>query len=151
MSLLRKLFGPKEKPNAAPAAEDRLAPVDEAIRLARSGRISVDELIHRLLNGTLLVVTAEPVTLPLNGSGKWQPATVTKAADGSQWLLAFSDDRLAQSFAQQNPNYSYALCTEARWVLAAIPPNHGLLVNVGSEKMFEWTAEGLARYGQRQP
>jgi hypothetical protein len=100
-----------------------------------------------LLDGALMVLTAEPMQTPISGGSKWKPATLTKAADGTQWLVAFTDPRLAAQFTRQNPEYSYALCTEAKWVLHAIPPNYGLVVNIGSaESMFEWNAAGLAAY-----
>lgn len=131
------------------ALESRLAPADEAIRLARAGKLPIKDMIQRLLNGPLIVLTAEPMNVSVAAGSHWKPATLTKAADRSQWLVTFTDPKLAAAFAQQNPDYSHGLCVEASWVLQAIPPNHGLVVNFGSpESAFEWNAAGLEAFKQ---
>jgi hypothetical protein len=42
------------------------------------------------------------------------------------------------------------LLVEARWVVDALPPGHGIVFNVGTENGFEWSREGIAAFNAAQ-
>jgi SseB protein N-terminal domain len=144
MAFLSKLLG-RNKPSVV-AADQKLSPTDQAIVMAKSGQLPVQEMLKRLVSGALFIPLAEPMSDPSPLGFKWKPATVTKSADGTQWLIAFTDSALASKFSKDNRGFTYGFCVDTEWVLNAIPPAHGLLVNAESDKMFEWNAEGLSRY-----
>ena len=50
------------------------------------------------------------------------------------------------AFAERE-NYPFALTTRTDWVLGAMPPEHGLLLNMGTVHYLEWSAEGIRRFG----
>lgn len=146
MSIIDNLLGRHKTSAATKDAQDKLAPCDRAIQLARSGQLPVEKMLEQLVNGALLIPLAEPLAQPISEGFKWKPATLTKSTDGSKWLVAFTDSQLGSNFSQANSAYSFVLCVETKWVLSVIPPVHGLVVNISSDKIFEWSAEGLARY-----
>ena len=143
MSFVSKLF--RRGQQAEPAEKPALG-THEAIQLARQGRISVKEMLSTLVASSLFVPLAAPPEMDGENIKSWKPATVSKG-DGSQWLVTFTDAEVCAHFLQQNAGYSHGLRVDARWVLRALPPGHGLVVNMSTpESMFEWNAEGLSRY-----
>lgn len=146
MNLISRLFGRGAASEPTASTDDAQPNAQEAIRLAREGRLPVSEMLHRLVESNLHVpLDGEP---ELDGDiiRSWKPATVSKG-DGSRWLVAFTSAELSAQFVKQYPAFAYGLDTGARWVLTSIPPQHGLVVNMGFTHInFEWPAEGLARY-----
>jgi hypothetical protein len=47
---------------------------------------------------------------------------------------------------EAEPQYGYSMTIETAWVLARLPPQFGVVFNLGSEEMFEWMADGLSKY-----
>jgi hypothetical protein len=144
MSLITKFFGRKIA-EAAPTSDEGLSASHQAIELARQGRISVKEMLDRLASANLFLPLAEPPLMDGQRVKSWKPATVSKT-DGSQWVVAFSSADLTVAFSKQNPVYSHGLSVKTKWILQLLPEAHGLVVNIGSANMFEWSAEGLLRY-----
>jgi len=144
MTFITRLFG-RTVADAASISDDNLSSSHQAIELARQGRIPINEMLDRLVSANLFVPLAEPPIMDGQRLRSWRPATLSKH-DGSQWVVAFSSLELATAFGKQNPGYSHGLSVETKWILQALPPAHGLVVNVGSGSLFEWNAEGLLRY-----
>lgn len=143
MSFVSKLFGRSQQ--AEPSEKHALG-AREAIQLARQGRIPVKEMLSTLIASSLFVPLAAPPEMDGENIKSWKPATVSKG-DGSQWLVTFTDAEVSAQFSKQNTGYSHGMRIDARWVLRAVPPGHGLVVNMSTpESMFEWNAEGLSRY-----
>jgi hypothetical protein len=143
MSFVSKLFGRGQQ---AESSEKQGLGSREAIQLARQGRIPANEMLGSLFAGGLFVPLSAPPEMNGESIKSWKPATVSKG-DGSQWLVAFTDADMAAQFSKHNPSYSHGMRVDARWVLRTVPPDYGLVVNMGSpESMFEWNAEGLSRY-----
>jgi hypothetical protein len=146
MSLISKLLrrGAASE-SKAPTASTPFG-AHEAIRLARQGKLPISDMINCLVASNLHVPLDGEPELEGNMIRSWKPATVSKG-DGSKWLVAFTDSELSTQFVKQYPAFGYGLDTGARWVLTSIPPQHGLVVNLGyAEINFEWAAEGLTRY-----
>jgi hypothetical protein len=140
------LFGRSETTVAVPSPEEQLSSEHVAIQLARQGRIPVKDMLESLVAGRVFVPLAAPPQIDGDAIRSWNPATVSKA-DGSQWLVAFTNAQLAAQFTKQNSHYSHGIQVSTRWVLEALPPACGLAVNIGeAESMFEWSADGLCRY-----
>ncbi len=140
MNLLYKLFAPKK-------AQPPTAPEDishRAVTRFTEGKISEREMLARLVGGFIYVPLAEPPKMEQRRLKSWKPATVSKL-DASQWLVAFTDKEAASSFAVRN-DYLFGLSTGTEWVLGELPPGHGLVLNLGSQYLFEWSAEAISRY-----
>lgn len=119
--------------------------LDEALRNARAGTLSVEQLVHAVAAGAVVVPLAGP--MPENAeSGSWQPITMTKRDDGSQWLVVFTNAARAAEFARATPGVTDAIEARTAWVMKVMPPDHGLLCNPGSDDCFEWSSAGLAAY-----
>jgi len=81
---------------------------------------------------------------------RWKPATVTKQANGAQYLVAFTDKELMDVFAKTNDKYSFAYRVEGTWLLNVLPDGHGIAFNLGSDNGVEWPVEGIAAYKAAQ-
>jgi len=102
-------------------------------------------MIEQLVAGKIGVPVSE---MPLIRDGAitgWKPATVSKAG-GSLWLVAFTTKELASAFCDSDPDYGFYIDVETQWVLRAMPEQHGIVFDLGSESMFAWSAQGLAKY-----
>ena len=143
MNLLARLFaGKKAKRNNL--TEENLSTSHTAVTLLLEGKISDEEALPILVAGFIFV----PLAKEPEGDGthikKWNPAIVAKA-DGSQWVLAFTNKEDHMAFAARE-NYRFALTTSTDWVLGALPPEHGLMLNMGTAHYLEWSAEGIRRF-----
>jgi hypothetical protein len=125
--------------------EADLPAAHNAIRLFKQGKLHPRDMLQQLVAGKVVVPTSELPRTEDNQITGWRPATVAKA-DGSQWLLAFTTQPLASEFCAREPEYGFYLNLEMRWVLGALPANHGIVFNLRSEDQFEWSAAGLAKY-----
>lgn len=145
MDLFSKLL---DRARAASSGSNRknVREADAAIREARAGRLSVPKMLHSVMEAQLLVPLAEPPVLEGNSVASWKPATVSKQANGAQFLVVFTDETRSSRFATGNPEHSYVLLVDARWVLDALPPGHGIAFNPAGDNGFEWTAEGISAY-----
>ncbi len=74
----------------------------------------------------------------------WKPATVSKDADGEQFLVVFTDLELDGKYAHFRPEYPYRLRVGADWLITVLPAGHGIVFNLGGgDIMFEWPASGI--------
>lgn len=119
--------------------------LDEALCNARAGTLSVEQLVHAVAAGAVVVPLAGPMPEDAE-SGSWQPITMTKRDDGSQWLVVFTNAARAAEFARATPGVTDAIEARTAWVMKVMPPDHGLLCNPGSDDCFEWSSAGLAAY-----
>lgn len=144
MKILSKLLGRKDPAGVEPSDEARSLRAHEAIGLARQGQLPVKDMLGRLVASKLLVPLADVPQMDGEKVKSWRPATLSKP-DGSQWLVGFTNANLGGTFAKEN-GYSHAISVDAAWVLEALPPGHGLVINVASDRMFEWSAQGISHY-----
>jgi hypothetical protein len=146
MGLISGLFGSKEDVGSDNADLGRLREADEAIRDGRAGRIPVPVMLQRLFSAQAFVSLAGPPTMTGHTVASWKPATVTKQDRGSQFVVAFTDESLASAFATNNRTYSHLLLVNLAWLIEALPKEHGIVFNVGSDNGFEWSAAGIAAF-----
>src|SRR5690349_8296194 len=130
MKLITKFFV-RKLADVTSISDENLSSSHQAIELARQGRITVKEMLDRLVLANLIVPLAEPPLMDGQRVRSWKPATVSKS-DGSQWVVAFSSSDLATAFSKQNPSYSHGLSVNTKWILQLLPEAHGLVVNIGS-------------------
>jgi hypothetical protein len=126
---------------------DELTRVAEvAIRDGRAGRISVQQMLRLLGAAQVLVPLADPPVINGTSIASWKPATITKEADGSQFVLAFTSEALIGAFSKRNPAHSFAFLVEMSWLLKVLPQAQGVVFNLGGANGFEWPASGIAAY-----
>ena len=140
MNLLAKLFAGKktQSPTAPEDASHR------AVTQFMKGQISRQEMLARLVAGFISVPLAEPPKMEKGYLKSWKPATTSKT-DASQWLVAFTYTEAGSTFGLQN-NYLFGISTSTEWLLDVLPPGHGLVLNPGSQYLFEWSAEEISKY-----
>jgi hypothetical protein len=144
MNFLARLFaGAKAKPHNL--TEDNLYMSHAAVTQLQEGKISEVEALPILAAGFIIVPLGKEPERDGTYIKKWCPATVAKA-DGSGWVLAFTNKEAHMAFAERE-NYPFALTTSTDWVLGALPPEHGLMLNMGTAHYLEWSAEGIRRFG----
>ena len=131
---------------AGPSVADDggLREADEAIHNGRAGWIPVPEMLRRLFATKVLVSLADPPTMEGTSVLSWKPATVTK--QGSQFVIAFTNGARVSAFATKNPTYSHVLLVNMAWLTDALPKEHGIVFNVGSDNGFEWSAAGIEAF-----
>lgn len=103
------------------------------------------EHIAQLVAGKIAVPLSEMPLIENGVLAGWKPATVSKP-DGSLWLVAFTTPELASAFCDRDPDYGFYIDVETRWALRAMPEQHGIVFDLGTEQMFQWNAQGLAKY-----
>jgi hypothetical protein len=140
MNLLARLFADKktQSPTAPEEASHR------AVTQFTKGEISRQEMLARLVAGFISIPLAEPPKMEKGYLKSWKPATVSKA-NASQWLVAFTYTEAGSTFGLKN-DYSFILSTGTKWLLDVLPPGHGLVLNLGSQYLFEWSAEEISKY-----
>jgi hypothetical protein len=118
----------------------------EAIRQAKAGEISSQELLQHLVEGKVDVPAMDLPEIENGVITGWKPATLGKA-DGSQWLVAFTARELASAFMDKDPQYGFYVNVDMHWILLrALPKDHGIVFNVGSPEQLQWNAAGIAKY-----
>lgn len=140
MNLLSKLFAGKKTQGTTSPEDVSHRAVTEFIE----GEISSQQMLARLVAGFISVPLAEPPKMAQDNIQSWKPATVSKH-DGSQWLVAFTSTEAASSFGSLN-HYPFGISTSTKWVLDELPPGHGIVFNLGSQYLFEWSAEEISQY-----
>ena len=145
MNLLKKLLGNSKTPESDPPSEPAALSAHAAIQEARAGRLSVQEMIASLAKSSLFIPLAAPPKMDGEAIRAWKPSTVSKP-DGSQWIAAFTLPELASEFCKQSPAFSYGISVGTKWLLQALPPAHGIVINIGTTQGFEWSAAGISEY-----
>lgn len=125
----------------------------KAIRAARAGQLPIQQMLSSVLAAQVIVPLAEPPVMDGARMLSWKPATVTRDADGQQFLVVFTDEELDGKYAKWRPEYPYRLRVAGDWLLTTLPAGHGIVFNLGGgEIMFEWPAGGiLAHRGEQEP
>lgn len=144
MNFLARLF-PGKKAQRNSLTEENLSTSHTAVTQFVEGKISDQEALPILAAGFITVPLAKEPEREGTNIKKWSPVTVSKA-DGSQWVVAFTNKETALAFVERN-NYPFALTTSTDWVLGALPPEHGLVFNMSTAHQLEWSAEGIRRFG----
>ena len=126
---------------------DPIARTDEALRLAKQGIISSKEMLTRLAAGQLVVPVAELPRIEKSVITGWRPASVSRA-DGSQWLVAFTNAEFAAAFSESEPTYPLQMSVSTAWVVAMLPASWGIVLNLRTENMITWNAAGVAKFKQ---
>jgi len=107
-------------------------------------------MLRRLFAAQVLVCLAGPPTMEGISVVSWKPATVTKIDQGSQFVLAFTNEAFVNAFVMKNPTYSHVLLVNLAWVTDALPKEHGIVFNVGSDNGLDWSAAGVAAFRAQQ-
>jgi len=128
------------------AAGRGTAEADAAIAGARQGTLGVDDMLRAVLAAQVLVPLVDAPKMEGDRIAFWNPATISKRADGSLYHVAFTDPAVAAEYVKGNPTHPYVLLVEASWLAQVVPPGQGIAFNLGSENSFEWSAEGVAEH-----
>lgn len=107
----------------------------------------MQQMLSAVLAAQVSIPLAEPPVMDGASMLSWKPATVTKDADGEQFVVVFTDEELDGKYAKFRPEYPYRLRVTGDWLITTLPAGHGVIVNLGGgEIMFEWPARGIAAY-----
>ena len=120
---------------------------DIAIREASTGKIPINEMLIKIIAAQVFVPLSAPPEMDGDSMKSWQPATVSHPSRGD-YLVAFTNPESQTAFIQNNPNYGYGLMVESQFLITVLPPEHGILFNLGGETCFEWDRQGIAAYQQ---
>jgi type III secretion system (T3SS) SseB-like protein len=125
----------------------------EAIRAARAGSISMPQMLSSVLAAHVIVPLAEPPVMDGARMLSWKPATVSRDADGAQFVVVFTDEELDVKYAKWRPEYAYRLRVGADWLINVLPAGHGIVFNLGGgDILFEWPEAGILAYrADQQP
>lgn len=130
----------------AESGDSQMRDADAAIRDAHAGRITVQRMLETILKSRVFIPLSEPPLMNGRQLQTWNPATVTKPSNGARFVVAFTNQQTVTAFSKANPDYSYCWLVESRWVLDALPSDHGIAFNIGGESGFEWPAEGISEF-----
>jgi len=124
----------------------------EAIRAARAGSLSTEQMLNAVLAAKVSIPLAEPPVMEGARLLSWKPATVTRDTDGEQFIVVFTDDKLDGQYAKWRPEYPIRLRVDGDWLVGVLPAGHGIIFNLGGgEILFEWSARDiLAHRADRQ-
>jgi hypothetical protein len=101
-------------------------------------------MLDSILTTQVIVPLAEPPVMDGARMRSWKPATVSRDADGEQFVVVFTDETLDGQYARWRPEYPYRLRVGADWLITVLPAGHGIVFNLGGgEIMFEWPASGI--------
>lgn len=104
-------------------------------------------MLRSILGAQVIVPLADPPVMDGARLLSWKPATVTRDADGAQFVVVFTDEELDVKYAKWRPEYAYRLRVGADWLIRVLPAGHGIVFNLGGgEIMFEWTAGDILAY-----
>ena len=144
------MSAPSDQPS--PLSEgQRTREAHAALQDARAGKITITQMLDLLLTAQVSVPLATMPKMEGDIMKSWNPATLTRATAGAQFLVAFTDGALLAAFSQQNPGYSLGLAVNTAWLLTVLPPAHGIVFNPGSASTMEWTADGIAQFRKANP
>lgn len=116
----------------------------EAIRAARAGHLPMQEMLRSILATQVIVPLADPPVMDGARLLSWKPATVSRDADGEQFLVVFTDEELDVKYARWRPEYPFRLHVTADWLITVLPAGHGIVFNLGGgDIMLEWPARGI--------
>ena len=143
MNFLSKLLS-GVKGQGGDLAERKVLQSHIAVTQFLEGRISEQELSARLLDGFIIIPLAKEPLMEGDVIKAWNPAIFQKA-DGTQWQVVFTSSEAHSEFAVQN-SYPFGLQTSTEFLISMLPPERGLMFNIGTAHYFEWSAEGIRRF-----
>lgn len=112
----------------------------------------MEQMLRSVLAAQVIVPLADPPVMDGARMLSWKPATVSRDADGEQFVVVFTDETLDGQYAKWRPEYAYRLRVGADWLMAVLPAGHGILFNLGGgEIMFEWPASDILAYRADPP
>jgi hypothetical protein len=116
----------------------------EAIRAARAGSLPTQQMLRSILATQVIVPVAEPPVMDGARMLSWKPATVSRDADGQQFIIVFTDETLDGQYGKWRPEYPYRLRVGADWLINVLPAGHGIVFNLGGgDILFEWPASDI--------
>jgi hypothetical protein len=116
----------------------------EAIRAARAGHLPAQQMLQTILATQVIVPLADPPVMDGARMLSWKPATVSRDADGEQFVVVFTDEELDGKYARWRPEYAFRLRVGADWLISVLPAGHGIVFNLGGgDIMFEWPATSI--------
>ena len=111
----------------------------------------MQQMLRSVLAAQIIIPLAEQPVMDGARLLSWKPATVTRDADGAQFVVVFTDEELDGKYAKWRPEYPYRLRVTGDWLITTLPAGHGIVVNLGGgEIMFEWPAAGIQAYRAEQ-
>lgn len=107
----------------------------------------MQQMLGSILTTQVIVPLAEPPVMDGARMLSWKPATVSRDADGAQFVVVFTDEELDGKYARWRPEYAYRLRVTADWLITVLPAGHGIVFNLGGgDIMLEWPSSGIAAY-----
>ena len=104
----------------------------------------MQQMLGSILAAQVIVPLADPPVMDGAHMLSWKPATVSRDADGAQFVVVFTDEELDGKYARWRPEYAYRLRVGADWLITVLPTGHGIVFNLGGgDIMFEWPASGI--------
>jgi len=126
-------------------SEEEVPASHQALRLCKLGRMSGKDMIEAVVAGRMYVPTTDLPEITEGRITGWRPVTASKA-DGSQWLLAFTLRSLVGAYCDANPHHGFYMEIDGPWVMRNVPDGWGIVFNLRTEDMLEWSPAGLAKY-----
>ena len=120
---------------------------DKAIIDAGKGKIEIKDMLPKIIAAQEFIPLTEPPVMDGQKMKSWQPASVSHPERGD-FLVAFTNEERRNTFLKNNPNYKSGMMLDTQFLIRILPPNHGILFNIGGESCFEWERRGILAYQQ---
>ena len=138
MGILNGLFG-------TPAPSD---PLERALLAYAQGRASVEWLSNELREAQLVVL------LPGDGSAIAEGTPVRPLAVstplGHSVVCVFTSPAHAHELRAQYRAWGTELLVDFEWLIAMLPPGHGIVINPGHDACAFWSPEEVDRFRGEQ-
>lgn len=120
---------------------------EQAILDGSQGKVQINEMLVKIIAAQVFVPLSEPPKMDGDKMKSWQPATVSHPERGD-YLVTFTNEDTRNAFIDSNPTYKFGMMIEVQFLVTILPPNHGILFNLGGESCFEWDRRGIFAYQQ---
>ena len=120
---------------------------DQAILDASQDKIEIKDMLTKIIASQVFVPLPEAPVMDGDKMKSWQPATVTHPERGD-FLVAFTNKDTRNTFVENNPSYKLGMMVDTQFLITVLPPQHGILFNIGGESCFEWERRGILAYQQ---
>ena len=133
MGILNRLFG-------TPLPTDPL----ERAMLAHATGAGSEAWVNRELLGANVFVMLKGDAPAMSQGAPVQPLAVSTPL-GHSVVCAFTSPERAVAMQHAHPDYRGGIAVDFAWVLATLPPGHGIVINPGHEAFLYRTPEDLER------
>ena len=133
MGILRGIFG-------SPQPTDPL----ERAMLAHAGGQGSADWLTRELRGAQVIVLLEGDASELAEGAPVRPLAVSTPI-GDAVVCAFTSSERAQEMRAAHPAWRTELSVDFAWVLATLPPGHGVVINPGHSAFLYQSPEDVER------